>query len=1269
MLGYTDNGNTIKPLITETFIGEFISEYNVIGEDGNKAWRHNYTEEITDFITVVITVNKYDESISFIVNDFGADQKVQFTGHFTGKVDKLVIGDSKGYEMNTEISNLRVFDGLAGSALQESLQEYPKYCKGNCERCDFKTGLCLTCSFDNKASAPRNCGKVSYSWYPAYLFGYNDWSFTGKENHKFYLKNFHTHGVNAETYSLYGLFQMFRLSEGARYRVACVNNDELKVFRPENNRGFEVLCLDVHVQESVANLILRVLDGLEYVQIPIKNFGFTNKDWVSLNANVDLHEMLLRYDFMKNNNETTIVHGEYAFNHIPEKIQKSASITVHGANDNIDKKVYSVPHINDYQIALIPHDIYNSSSVTKTKALLVQPECGEGCDACVWDVNRQKGLCFECMQGYDKKYVSANSAQLTCSKSSDKLVMFKGEIVVSTEEYQIPQQLQNAGQWSVYFQVLFNFGFWKFESTTNVLSADGLVVAVKNGLLYAIVGGTDTVEIPLNDPYNTWNHVLLSKIGTQLKVTVNAGTYVKEVAIKSNSLASLKVTSLKLRPVGYFLSFYAPAYTTSTSMDFIKVEEPFGYTKCGLDCAYCEKGVCKVCGNGYNADGTCKNKRMTLMPGYYAPKDGVLTLKYLLESDIISRFIRIKNWTYQFVIEYDKMITGTGNFVTFLNYNGIDSITSTLNMQTGQLTLKLWPIDKYVNKESETIEITLPNAPKNPIFFVSFAYDMDTSEFRVVFGENQSNYAEKVHKVQGFLGYFGVETSALHSGSVYASIASIEFDYKKAATIEEMKSALVKTTRVIQKDCVNGTPTKCVSCKTGTLSNGLCVPPKSSASLITQFREYFQVNPYINNKSYKTSMPNLDSFTLMFMFRLNSLIKTNINLLKMTSSVMKDVLTIDYNEQNDKFVLSFYQVYQRINAGPLYSKTGAALDWVTFALAYDVLEGKVMVKIMDIDGNVLFKGNSNLPAGSVYPAATYIYNIGYNEVQYGSFEFTALEFFDHVLTEDEIEQFRFNSLRKTEHGCKTIVNGLCNDKLENEIDLTSKVQLSKAAELFSTLYEVDEKYYAFNKYFISLEVNINTFNKGTYTANPSTLFLFTDEITDETISLDKAQPIPKSAQNAGLSLSLDGNTLIIRAPNLPWYNNEQQTFVLRFSDPSFKSNVIVSILGDADENTLSLLVQYDGNSYFYDVTFGQGQKVPLIGFGTLVYGHPALEHLSINFNTPRLDYNTMRYGKSIYNNCVVGMKGSYCPRCISGFKLFTPICKTVTLDQSSLRDQ
>ena len=1266
LLSYS-NGYSTKPLITETFVSEFVSEYTVISEDGNKAWRHDYNDEVTDYITILILVNKYSETISFYVNDFSIETKVQFSGEFDDVISKLIIGDSKGYEMNTEITNLRVFDGLAGETLKDKLLKRPNACVGNCEKCDYTTGLCATCAFDSKVMAPRLCGKVSYSWYPAYLFGYNDWTFTS--NHKFYVKNYHTNGVNAVTYSLYGLFQMFRLVEGARYRVTCINNDELKVFRPEKNRGSEVLCLDVLVQEGDATLILRVLDGLDYIQLPIKNFAFVNKDWVSMNVNVDVVEMLLRYDFMKNNNETTIVHGEYTYKHVPEKIQKSSSISVHGANDNIDKKVYSVPHINDYQIALIPHDIYNSSSVLKTKALLVQPDCGEGCDACVWDVARTKGLCFECMQGYDKKYVSSGSAQLTCTKSKDKSIVFKGEIEYNTNEYVVPRDLQNAEQWSVYFQILFNFGFWKYTSNTNVLTAgDGIKVAVLKGKLYVIVGDKDTAEIPLHDQYNTWNHVMLSKIGSQLKITVNAGSYEKEIAIKSTALSTMSISTIKVRPVGYFVSFYATSYTTSANIDFIKQAEPLGIEKCGVDCAYCEKGTCKVCGNGYNADGTCKNKKMILMPGYYAPDNGVLTLKYLVDTDLLARFIRIKNWTYQFTIEYDKMLSTDTNFFTFLNYNGIDSITSTLNMQNGVLDMKLWPVSTYESNTYEQVKVQLPRAPKNPFFFVGISFDSTTNEFRVVFAENASNYVEKTYKLKAFLGYFGIETSALMYGTVYASIADIMFDYNHAATVDELKVEMNKYTKPIQKDCSNGTPTKCIACSTGTISNGLCVPPNTSTSLITQFREYYQINPYSNNKSYKTSMPALDSFTLMFMFRLNSLSKGKINLLKMNSSAMKDILTIDYNAEMDTMTLSFYQIYQRINAGPIYKKNGNALEWVTFAMAYDIVKGKLTVKIVDTEDNLLFKGNSNLPTGTKYASSTYIFNIGYSEVLTGSFEFTALEFFDHLLSEDEISKFMFNSLRKTKHGCKSIVNGVCNSKIDNEIVMTTKAQTTKSAELFSTLYETD-KFYSFDNYLITLEVDIATFNKGTYTANPSTLFLFTEEITDETISLDKAQPIPKSTMNSGLSMSLDGNSLIIRAPNLPWNTNEQQTFVLRFSDSSFKSNVMISLLGDAETNTLSLLVHYDGNSYFYDVTYNDTQKVPLIGFGTLVYGHPSLKYFSINFNSPRLDYNALRYGKNLKNSCIVGMKGTYCPKCLNGFNLFRPICKNAKLDQSTLHDQ
>ena len=148
------------------------------------------------------------------------------------------------------------------------------------------------------------------------------------------------------------------------------------------------------------------------------------------------------------------------------------------------------------------------------------------------------------------------------------------------------------------------------------------------------------------------------------------------------------------------------------------------------------------------------------------------------------------------------------------------------------------------------------------------------------------------------------------------------------------------------------------------------------------------------------------------------------------------------------------------------------------------------------------------------------------------------------------------------------------------------------------------------------------------------------------------------------SLYLSGTSFSIKTPTLPWSTSGQQTFTINFGANAFKENIIVSFFGDSEDNKLSMVLTYKSTSYFYDLELDSEQRVPLIGFASLVYGHPALKNFNINFNSVDFVHNFYDgFANTVSDSCISGNGNSYCPNCPAKFRLFQAGCYT-TLSES-----
>lgn len=1247
ILSYS-NGESIKSLVTETFVEEFTSQYSIFGNGKSESWHHNYNDEAPDFITFVILINKNAKTITFYVNDYSISKTIEHEFEFNDEMVTLYLGDANGYEMNTEVSNFRIFNGLIASSTLKTLQKYPQFPNGGCIEPDFATNLCKLCINDEEMrSKPTQCRTEFLSFSPSISYDYSTWEEGEGQITSISLLPKYSANVNSDSYSITGYFELFKVKEGALYRIACLHNDGNKLFKPTHNRGHNLICLDAAVVEGKIHLKFIVNDGGESISKTIENFTFSSGEYVSFIFTVNAADLIMNYYIESTFNSAKNTEGQYKFKYIPERLQESAMFTIMGYRDGLDKTVYQVPHMISNRIGFIPNHSYNAEFAKDYANFVPLPECSEGCSVCSWDNGFTYPICLDCQAGFEKKV--NDDFTVTCTQSDDHTETLTDELITGAVDLSIGDISFLSKQFGLYFQIQLNFAYWEYEKQVSIVDLGFLTIFVYKGELYITINQSTPKKIPLYDPYDTWNHVLISLSKGKLTVQVLAGSFSDKVEIDLSTFSILdyilNFTGISINPVGYFISFNAVSLTTSTDINAVKKPVPNNFDKCGLNCALCEDGECKVCEYGTNDDGTCKSIKQHLTSGYYRPNDDdILTTEFLVESDRAQRYVKIKSWTYQFNVEYDELYSKDMPFLDFGNFNGYTTLTSTINVKSGKLVIRLWPIDGGFSSHEE-ITLQLTDSPKSPYFFYNMSYDHKTKKFKVLFGENSSNYAYQEYTVKGFLGYFGIELAAVIKSEVPAYITNHEFIHSyaegKDTMVENLKNGIV----FVQKDCKAGTPRKCSKCSKGKLtSNGLCIPEDVDSYYLGLFASYHQVNAKTESKEFSMEFGEVKEYTLSFLFRLSSPYSDTLKLFTFSKGTMN--IEVYYFGLQDKLTITSDK-YAFIIKGGILSKLKSLYDWISISVGYDGEDGKAKLKIVDMNDNVIVEEKRSDLNKEKYSAGKYVFSLPSTDA--GSYEIAGIVFFDEEII-DDIDDFRYNSIKVPEVGCYEMVSGVCVEVMREPISLIRQ-DASEKLPLFNQIKAADW-YTSFNQYLITFEIDIQEFKKQNYLANPNTLAVFTDGYD---FKYDKNWQINPTNIREGLTFYLINNEFRVRAPPLPWKSNVVE-YVLKFDEASFDTNIIISALGNAKENTLKLLITFDGNSYLYDASFSEEQTIHPISLATLVYYHPAIKNMTINFNTQKIDHDYVRSYSHLPIKCLTIENKPYCSKCKYGFNFVNPGC-------------
>ena len=85
---------------------------------------------------------------------------------------------------------------------------------------------------------------------------------------------------------------------------------------------------------------------------------------------------------------------------------------------------------------------------------------------------------------------------------------------------------------ALYLQIQFNFPYYDPDGYYKFLELGALKLIRKANSVILTVGNSDSFEVPLYEPYNTWNHIFMVFTGSQATVTTHAGTFVKSNSMK-----------------------------------------------------------------------------------------------------------------------------------------------------------------------------------------------------------------------------------------------------------------------------------------------------------------------------------------------------------------------------------------------------------------------------------------------------------------------------------------------------------------------------------------------------------------------------------------------------------------------------------------------------------------------------------------------------------------------------------------------------------------
>jgi hypothetical protein len=816
-------------------------------------------------------------------------------------------------------------------------------------------------------------------------------------------------------------------------------------------------------------------------------------------------------------------------------------------------------------------------------------------------------------------------------------------------------------------QTQFNFPYYDLEGYYKFLELGALKLIRKANSMILTVGNSDSVEVPLYDPYNTWNNIFIVFSGNQVTVTTHAGTFVKSNSMKTSAISGIKGDKITLDTIGYSTSITNIILTNGDDYDNVKQPEPVGYDVCGPDCKYCENGVCKICGSGFDENnGECVNGKILFTPTFSSPQDeeNLLHRFEVFSDPQKNKFIRISKWTFNVLIEFNSLPKTQFKFFRGYDYDGIYSIEGEIDYTTGKITFSIIPAENPT--QSYSLNLQLPSVPQSYTLYLALSYKDKTMS--IVVAESKDNFIAQEYKLPSLLAYFGQQFGFDIYSPIAAKMTNVVLYKHQAKSVNDLKAEIPFKTRKIQEACLIGSSAICRKCSIGKLENGLCVPTDTNAVKMLLFSEYLQINEHVSPLSTSLSLANTAGYTIAFNFRMASVLKRIDNIIQLKKG-NTEYFSMRYNPINDRFMFTFGQYYYVTKN--VFSRADTPFQFFKVSLQYQVKEGTFVFKVNYLDGTTLFSETGTVVSGISYlPQGQYQIIIGYtvSSSLQGQFEIAGVEFFDKYLSSKEVNLYQYNGIQECSNACYKITQGVCTLPVEAEdtnIGLDTYGAYKNAPLFYGlTAFSPIDRYYSFNNYIVTFTLNITDYYRQQYLANPSILFAFTDDEQSTLPNMDITQSIPNSILSNAFAIQLKGTEFELKLPTKTWSTVERK-IVKNFNvgeNTALTNDITFIIYGDVIRNKIKGSIIIKSSLYEFEFNNEELQVMPL-GWNTLVYAHPALSTFSVIFNK-NMDstFYDGPYQKTLISCIVSNDNERYCPNCAAKFKPYESGCNTVLYD-------
>jgi hypothetical protein len=1307
----------LYPLITQLNGQNDESSFIVLGQNTTGSVKpHNFNDEIYSYIHFIVGVDITNKVVSFNIND-----GTEFTSTKTlyMRINKFILGDSTRNEMNFEIGNFNIYEGLIDK------QNYPKLrstapldCNPGCVNCNYKTGTCNKC-LSGKSSETNDCSNVLRGFSYAHLFNIQTLNQNMASQYSSSLNTVFKKDVNSMEYSVIGYYRILNkpTAKVAKYELLRLSNRGDQLVSPSSN----LIGLEIFTNNTVSNYYITYTDA-NYVRKYLVKDLEVSTEWTLFLASINVKDKLINFAIQQLNS-ARIYTDTIKLVSYPEKLVENANLNLFGYG-NVFSNSYQTLDIQFYRFYVAVNLKFSIDLLDKFKKNLpvpADPKCPANCDRCIFNSN-QSIICLTCVKGFEIKNDQ-------CIKSNSNLVYLADQnrniFLPPKSDISMPSNAFLNTKNTITFYFRRNF-------SPKLLSADNSIFKGGNvdiRLIGSIQGDSSlivsvrkypttlsfNIDSDLTQDYN-WYLVIMNYSTTSLDVILKTeNSSVKKGLVVDNSF-KIEITSISYNSLNEQVSFFAPNMILNNfyEIDFVRPS-----TFCNLECDVCIENRCVECQWGFDENGECNRnpiKFNELRLGNNSTFPNQFVLRKYLDNP---KPLRSRSWGITFTMEL------TDSFNTYLNNvgNSILSIISGNMITTSNLLFDLNFNSNYtffltVSNRNYLTELgtsygfatnQFKTQPVNSYFVFLISFDGESNELSFQAYNSPDNFIKQTFKLKGSAENLNLDANVIFGHSYKASnltiiYENIAFYFDGKLTQNVMNSFVIERIGNFQNSCVSNSRISCLRCDSNSfLVNKICSPVKTSMNAwLDQVKQVTNFIPGTVDQKY-TFVNNSTQLTASFWFKLFTYTKDPFGVYSLTlqdGKIVYPIIKVHYSN-NNLFVELYDSTKKQVNSIKFdnFLTPADPLSWNYISLSIDIPSNTINAYVYESrrkSNRLLSNSNPSTPVQLVLNSNKYAFvNFGYETTLQGVgyyFEVSSLVLSMGWFAVDtnQIELYRLRIPRKCSHKCMTQCDNfnLCppngylvsditvdniyskNLALKGKVDSASMKTLSLFRFVADWLPESNGNP-VWGEFLLSFEIDVPSILSSTYTPNNHVILALSNSQNPNYYSMTMNDIIPSEilqygilgieAINEGIKFwigsSLAGNTITYYNLNLQSLKGINKLKIQLFMDSRNQKSRITAYLDDLRT--------------FYDIqTVYPLQSISLT---SMVYSHPLLNNFKITVNNPRFlnryDLTTKcetQDNKTITSNrcgteclnCTFVPKAMIfsCDKCQAGYVLINNVC-------------